>query len=134
MKYLLAVLIVACSSLPCVSQSSDEYRACSSGAKNQAEMTSCANQEAARADSDLNNVYRTLLAKAQPQPEAVAKIKAAERAWIGYRDAYIGAMYPAANKQAQYGSIFPMEADLLRAKLTTQQVEALKDLLRQYSN
>jgi len=46
------------------------------------------------------------------------RFKAAERAWIAYRDAYMGAMYPAKDKQAEYGSIYPMEADLLRAKLT----------------
>ena len=43
------------------------------------------------------------------------------------------AMYPAKNKQAEYGSIYPMEADLLRAKLTQRQVTALKELLQQYS-
>ena len=42
-------------------------------------------------------------------------------------------MYPAKNKQAEYGSIYPMEADLLRAKLTQQQVAALKELQQQYS-
>jgi uncharacterized protein YecT (DUF1311 family) len=52
------------------------------------------------------------------QEEAVAKIKAAERAWITYRDAYMDATYPAKDKQAEYGPIYPMEANLLRAKLT----------------
>jgi hypothetical protein len=35
------------------------------------------------------------------------------------------AMYPAEDKQAEYGSVYPMEADLLRAKLTQRQVTAL---------
>ena len=56
--------------------------------------------------------------QAASPPEAAAKIKTAQRAWIAYRDAYMGAMYPAKDKQAEYGSIYPMEADLLRAKLT----------------
>jgi hypothetical protein len=43
------------------------------------------------------------------------------------------AMYPAKNRQAEYGSIYPMEADLLRAKLAQRQVTALKELLHQYS-
>ena len=67
------------------------------------------------------------------EPEAVAKIKAAERAWIAYRDAYTDAMYPAKDKQTEYGSTYPMEVDLLRAKLTQRQVTALKELLQQYS-
>jgi len=41
-------------------------------------------------------------------------------------------MYPAKDKQARYGSIYPMEADLLLAKLTQRQVRALKELLQQY--
>ena len=62
------------------------------------------------------------------------RFKAAERAWIAYRDAYMGAMYPAKDKQAEYGSIYPMEADLLRAKLTQRQVTALRELLQQYND
>jgi uncharacterized protein YecT (DUF1311 family) len=96
-------------------------------------MTACASDEAARVDAELNGVYRKLLSKAASQPEAVAKIKAAEKAWIAYRDAYMDAMYPAKDKQAEYGSIYPMEVDLLHAKLTQQQVTALKELLQQYS-
>jgi len=96
-------------------------------------MNACANQEAARADADLNDVYRKLLSKAANQPEAMAKIRAAERAWLNYRDAYIDAMYPAKDKQAEYGSVYPMEVDLLRAKLTVQQIAALRALLVQYS-
>ena len=97
-------------------------------------MNACANKEAARVDAELNDVYRALLSKAESQPEAIAKIKAAERAWIAYRDAYVDAMYPAKDKQAEYGSVYSMEVDLLRARLTKQQVAALKELLQQYSN
>jgi uncharacterized protein YecT (DUF1311 family) len=96
-------------------------------------MNACASDEAARTDSELNEVYRKLLGQAAKQEEAVAKIKAAERAWVAYRDAYMAAIYPAKDKQAEYGSIYPMEADLLRAKLTQRQVTALKELLQQYS-
>jgi len=96
-------------------------------------MNACANEEAVRVDADLNDVYRKLLSKAASRPEALAKIKAAERAWVAYRDAYIDAMYPANDKQAEYGSVYPMEVDLLRAKLTGQQVAALRALLEQYS-
>jgi hypothetical protein len=43
-------------------------------------------------------------------------------------------MYPEKDKQAAYGSMFPMEADLLLAKLTRHQIEALQELLQQYSD
>ncbi len=42
-------------------------------------------------------------------------------------------MYSANNKQSEYGSSYPAEVSLLRAKLTQRQIEALKDLLKQYS-
>ena len=120
-------------SAPGLAQDSAQYRACNDEAKTQGEMNACASEEAARVDTELNTVYRKLLSKAASQPEAVAKIKASERAWITYRDAYMEAMYPAKDKQAQYGSVYPMEADLLKAKLTRQQVAAVEEMLKQYS-
>ena len=134
MRCLAVVLFIALNPFPCHGQSSAPYRTCSEKANTQAEMNACANQEAARVDGELNNVYRKLLSRVASQPKAVAKIKLAERAWVAYRDAYMDAMYPAKDKQAEYGSIYPMEADLLRAKLTQRQVTALKELLQQYSN
>jgi uncharacterized protein YecT (DUF1311 family) len=120
-------------SLPSLAQDSAQYLACNGKAKTQMEMTACAREEAARVDAELNEVYRKILARVGKQEEPVAKIKAAERAWIAYRDAYMEAMYPAKDKQAEYGTIYPMEADLLRAKLTQRQITALKELLEQYS-
>ena len=72
---------------------STQSHACNEKAKTQTEMNACARDEAARADAELNEVYRKVLAQAGKQDEAVAKIKAAERAWIAYRDAYMDAMF-----------------------------------------
>jgi len=116
----------------CIAQDSQLYRACTAKAVAQPELNTCATDEAARADADLNRAYRALLSKAAGQPEAVAKIKAAEKAWIAYRDAYLEAAYPAPDKQVEYGSIYPMEAALLRAQLTRRQVAALKELQKRF--
>ena len=132
MRYLAILLFVTAHQFACFGQGSEHYRACSEKAKTQAEMNTCASEEASRADAELNETYRTLLSKAESQTEAVSKIKAAERAWIAYRDAYIDAMYPAKDKQTEYGSMYPMEVNLLRAKLSRQQAAALKELLKQY--
>jgi uncharacterized protein YecT (DUF1311 family) len=131
MRYLAVLFLIA--SLPGIAQNSEKYRTCNDKAKTQAEMNACAGEEAASIDAELNSVYRKLLLKAATQQDAVAKIKIAERAWVAYRDAYIEAMYPAKDKQAEYGSIYPMEVELLRAKLAQQQISALKELLQQYS-
>jgi uncharacterized protein YecT (DUF1311 family) len=79
------------------------------------------------------STYRALLAKVVSQPEAVAKIKAAERAWVACRDAYIEATYPAKEKATEYGSMYPLDVALLRAKLTQRQVTALEDILQHYT-
>ena len=89
MRYLAVVFLIV--SHQSFAQSSAQYRACNDKAKNQAEMNACASEEAARLDSQLNDVYRRVLSQAQGQQAAVAKIKIVERAWIAFRDAYIGA-------------------------------------------
>jgi uncharacterized protein YecT (DUF1311 family) len=133
MRRLAVALLIALCSLPCRAQESKRLRACLDKANTQPAMQICASQEAARADATMNAVYRKLLSKANGQPLAVEKIKAAQVAWMSYRRAYIDAMYPAKDKQVEYGSMFPMEADLLYATLTRKHIADLRGLLRQYS-
>jgi uncharacterized protein YecT (DUF1311 family) len=80
------------------------------------------------ADAALNGIYQKLLSASADQPVRAEKLRAVERAWISYRDAYVEAMYPRKDKQAAYGSIFAMEVHLLRTRLTRPQIEALKGL------
>ena len=120
------LLLLVPSGLVCAQQS-PEYQACSDQAKTQTATNACASDEAARADAQLNVVYRALLQKTS-DGTAATKIRAAERAWVTYRDAYIDAMYPADDKQAEYGSVYPMEIAVLRAQLTRVQIAALHDL------
>lgn len=132
MKRYTRLFIFCLTSSLCWPQDSAQYLACSKDANTQHEMHVCANEEAQRVDDKLNQVYKLLLSKVRSNATATAKIRAAQKAWITYRNAYIDAMYPAKDKQAEYGSIFPMEVDLLGAKLTRQQIDALRDLLKQY--
>lgn len=124
--------VVACGSL--LAQNSEQYRMCIKEANTQTKMRSCAREEAIRVDAELNRIYQGLLRVVGNEAAAVEKIRAAEDAWIAYRDAYLDAMYSAKDKQAAYGSIFPMEADLLRVKLTKRQIEALTDLVKRYTD
>jgi uncharacterized protein YecT (DUF1311 family) len=119
--------------LTSTAQESKQESGCLERANTQAAMTACADEEATRTDAELNDVYRALLKAASGEPQGVAKVTAAERAWTAYRDAYVEAMYPATNKQAEYGSIYPMEVSLLRASLTRGQVVPLKELLQHYT-
>lgn len=131
MKHMLIVFLLV--PLASVAQESAAYRACNDKATTQMEMNTCAGEEAARVDARLNDVYHELLSTAGKRLEAVVKIKAAEKSWVAYRDAYMEAMYPAKDKQVEYGSIYLMEASLLRAKLTERHTTELKELLQQYS-
>ena len=133
MKCLVVAFLMTVISFACFAQDSAEYRACSNKANTQSEMTACASDEAARVDAKLKTTYRALLARVTSQPEALAKIKAAERAWIAYRDAYIEATYPAKDKATEFGSIYPLEVTLLQAKLTRRQVAALEDMVLHYT-
>jgi len=129
-KYLALALFAAAGAFPCLAQNSQTFRTCNEKAKTQSEMNACASAELARVEAQMDDVYNTLLTKTESQPEALAKIKAAQKAWLVYRDAYVAAMYPAKNKLTEYGSMYPMKVSLLRAKLTQKQVAALKELLR----
>jgi uncharacterized protein YecT (DUF1311 family) len=130
MKALIAILAIVSS--PLFAQESSQYRVCQENAKTQIEMNACARQEAARANALFAEAYRSLLSKVTNRPKAKARIESAERAWIAYRDAYMDAMYPATDKQTEYGSIYPMEINSLLAKLTQRQVTALRELDQQY--
>jgi uncharacterized protein YecT (DUF1311 family) len=115
-----------------VAQTSELDR-CMKAATSQAAMNRCAGEEANRVDAQFNLTYRQVLEAAKENVLALAKIRKAERAWITYRNAYMEAMYPAKEKQANYGSMYPMNADLVLADLTRAHVQALQTLLRQYS-
>lgn len=132
MRFLVIAAFVFLGSISCQSQESKQFRACTQKEMSQTGMDGCASDEAARADSELNDAYRHLLSKAERVPGATAKVKAFESAWITYRDSYIEAMFPAEDKQIAYGSMYPMSVDIIRAKLTPDQTKELRELIKQY--
>src|SRR5438046_5671871 len=100
MKRLMIALWIV--SMPAIAQETAEYRTCTASAKTQAELNVCANEEANRADSELNGLFRDLMSAVAEKKMIAEKVKSAERAWIAYRDAYVEAMYSTTNKQAEY--------------------------------
>ena len=129
MKFFASLSLLALCSIACLAQESLEAKACFAKAGPQMELNRCASEEAGRADRELNKTYKAVLAKFAADPLAVSKIKIMQRAWVAYRDAYMAATYPATNKQEEYGSMYPMEADLLISDLTNTQIKALTRLL-----
>jgi uncharacterized protein YecT (DUF1311 family) len=103
---------------------------CDKTAKTQADLTECGGSDYRKADAELNRAYQLLLKKAGGDPIAVEKIKASQRAWLTFRDAQIAALYPAEDKQREYGTVFPMCADLALADLTRERTKMLEHMLK----
>ncbi len=132
MRSFAIVIILVVIGCRCYGQNSAAFDGCVDKSKAQSELNKCASDEAARADSDLNASYKELLAKIAGDSLAIVKLREAERAWMHYRDAYIEAVYPAQDKQLAYGTEYPMDANLLRAKLTREHLTAIAYLMTEY--
>jgi uncharacterized protein YecT (DUF1311 family) len=126
---IIVVVIIGCRSY---GQDSTEYRTCVDKSQSQSQLNKCASDEAARADLELSSAYKGFLAKIAGDSLAIAKVRESERAWLRYRDAYIEAVYPAKDKQLAYGTEYPMDVDILSAKLTREHLVALKYLMTEY--
>lgn len=70
----------------------------------QLDMNQCAGRNFDAADAELNRVYRQVVDRLASDPEGLAKLKAAERAWVAFRDAEC--TFAAMSVEA--GSIHPM--------------------------
>jgi uncharacterized protein YecT (DUF1311 family) len=95
----------------------------------QSEMNHCANLDAQAADAELNRVYGDLLSKLKSDPVATKKLRAAQRAWIVFRDAHLQELYPAEDKQREYGSIFPMCYAQVNTSITKERTAQLHRML-----
>jgi uncharacterized protein YecT (DUF1311 family) len=107
------------------SNRSAQDQACLDKAKTQRAMNICGSEELKRTYSELHRAYGEALSSTKSDPIALAKVVKANRAWEAYRDAYVDAMYPARDKQANYGSIYPLGASMLRVRLARLQIRAL---------
>ena len=95
----------------------------------QSEMNRCADEEARAADAELNRVYQDLLKKTQANANARKKLRDAERAWLAFRAAHLQALYPASDKQRDYGSIFPMCYSKVATAMTKERTTQLRRML-----
>lgn len=125
MKFLIAALVLAAT--PALAQEVDCAKAVA-----QMELTYCAEQEWMTADADLNDAYgaaRDLMRQVdaglpEDQKGAEANLKAAQRAWITFRDAACAAE----GYMMHGGSAEPMVIYGCRARLTESRGEDLWQL------
>ncbi|WP_083811811.1 lysozyme inhibitor LprI family protein [Dokdonia sp. 4H-3-7-5] len=112
MKNILAILILTLT-FNCFSQT-------------QAEMNKNANKEYRKADKELNIVYQKILSEYQLDSFFIDRLKKTQRIWNSYRDAELEMKFPADNKQAEYGSVYPMCVSLFLKELTVERTEKLR--------
>jgi uncharacterized protein YecT (DUF1311 family) len=77
-------------------------------AKTQAEANACEADKYKAADAEMNRVYKAALKRLEGDKKATDKLKAAQRAWMAFRDAELAAHFPAGASIQEYGSVFPM--------------------------
>jgi uncharacterized protein YecT (DUF1311 family) len=95
----------------------------------QSELNHCAALDAREADTELNHVYQDLLAKLKGNDTATKKLRAAQKAWLVFRDAHLQELYPAEDKQAEYGSMFPMCYSQVATAMTRDRTAQLRRML-----
>jgi uncharacterized protein YecT (DUF1311 family) len=106
MKRLFVALLFSLVATSGLCQSTDSP--CWKAAMAQNEMNRCADLDARAADADLNEVYQKLLSKLKSDDNASKKLRDAQRAWVVFRDAHLQELFPAKDKQREYGSMYPM--------------------------
>ena len=57
-------------------------------------------------DQTLNSNYQRILRAYADDPVFIEKLKAAQRAWLKFRDAELEALFPHADKLGNYGSVY----------------------------
>ena len=95
------------------------------GANTQFDLNQCAARARDKADAELNKVYRELLKDTGAAERA--KLRAAQLAWIKFRDAHCD--YESVGNKG--GSIYPMVFSFCLAKVTAGRVEQLREIMRE---
>jgi uncharacterized protein YecT (DUF1311 family) len=97
----------------------------------QADMNQCAGREAAEADADLNLIYKEVVAhyeqmdRDSESTEGVKRLRAAQRAWMAFRDAECAV----AGYEALGGSMESMLVSGCVAQLTKRRAAELRQML-----
>jgi uncharacterized protein YecT (DUF1311 family) len=90
----------------------------------QLEMNQAARAEYDKADAELNQVYTRILRENRGETAFVAKMRAAQRAWVAFRDAHLEALYP---KPGSYGTIYPLCRFQTLTELTKERIKQLRE-------
>lgn len=99
------------------------------GMQAQAEMNACKTEQYAKADAELNAVYRQLISKYKSDANFVAKLRLAQESWLKFRDTDVTCFYYPKDKVAAYGSVYPTCRSQALTHLTVERTNELKQML-----
>ncbi|WP_161973727.1 lysozyme inhibitor LprI family protein [Hwanghaeella grinnelliae] len=108
----------------------DASDACWDKAVTQRDLTDCAARDMDAAEIQMNTLYAIVLDKFRGDPETLGKIRAAQQAWLAFREAHVAAVYPKADTpdaQYEYGSSLSMCMASVAANLTGPRIAQLRD-------
>jgi len=98
-------------------------------AQTQVDMNECQGREYKKADAALNAVYKQLMAKTQDDAGELAALKAAQQAWIKFRDADC----EFESYENKGGTIYPLVYSGCLTTLTQERTKQLRQLLNDRS-
>ncbi|GGY77866.1 lysozyme inhibitor LprI family protein [Pseudoduganella plicata] len=129
MKWTTPIAAVACSLAFLASAAGQEIRCNPSGG--QQELNACAADDFRKADKELNATWQALLRKEADDKVFIAKLRAAQKAWLAFRDAELEAHFAcdSDNPRMCWGSMEGMSFMMRKKDLTQQRTKMLKDML-----
>jgi uncharacterized protein YecT (DUF1311 family) len=94
----------------------------------QQDMNQCALDSFAKADAELNEVYQLLIAQEKNNPSVIKNLRAAQRAWIVFRNTELEAMFACEdeNKRICWGSLYGSRYPAAKEALTRSRIEQLR--------
>ena len=99
-------------------------------AQTQADMEKKSCDEYKQSDVEMNRVYQQVITRYKAAPVFIEKLRAAQRAWIVFRDAHVLSRYPATEPGKAYGSVYAMCRCEELIELTRQRADQLRDWVK----
>ncbi len=95
-------------------------------AQTQAAMNAGACDDYKKVDAEMNTIYQQVMRRYNLDAPFIRRMRAAQRAWVAYRDAHLASLYPAANAQREYGSAYAACRCMTLAEATKKRMEELR--------
>lgn len=101
----------------------------SANTQTQFEMNVDAGKKADAADKKLNATYQQVIKKYKTNAVFIHNLGTAQKDWVVFRDAYLESIFPAADKQIEYGSMYPLSYSESQETVTRTRTHQLERFL-----